>query len=133
MSKTLFSFLGIFLLIVIAHYSNEYFEDKIYGQNKKVLGASKEERFFLPFPKDYQLISTSSDQRNSNIIIVSTKPSSELKAFYKEILRSKDYQNDYEFEKDNIIEIRYLKEDEDLKITFTQEGKTSIVEFNYHK
>ena len=52
--------------------------------------------------------------------------------FYKEILRSKEYENDYEYEKDNIIEFRYLKDSEDLKITITQEGENSLIEFNYH-
>jgi len=122
----------IILALVITVYSNDYFEDKIFGENKKVLGVTKEDRFFLPFPKDYEIVSSTTDQRNTNIIITSQKSALELKDFYKEILRSKEYENDYEYEKDNLVEIRYLKDSEDIKITFTQEGPTTLVEFNYH-
>lgn len=123
---------AIILALVITVYSNDYFEDKIFGENKKVLGVTKEDRFFLPFPKDYEIVSSTTDQRNTNIIITSQKSALELKDFYKEILRSKEYENDYEYEKDNLVEIRYLKDSEDIKITFTQEGPTTLVEFNYH-
>jgi hypothetical protein len=117
---------------ILTYISNQYFEDRIMGQDKKILGISSEERFFLPFPKEYVLLSSVKDQRNTKIIISVSKPAQEIKNFYKEILRSKEFENDYEYEKDNIIEIRYLKESEDLKITITQEGETSIIEFNYH-
>lgn len=128
----------IYLLIfgigsLITFFSNEYFEDKIMGQNKKILGASNEERFFLPFPKDYQIISSNSDQRNSIIVISVKKPFTEIRDFYKEILRSKEYEKDYEYEKDNFIEIRYLKDLEDIKISITQEADNSLIEFNYHR
>lgn len=132
MNKSLLIGLIIVFGILATFYSNEYFEDKILGQDKKVLGISKEERFFLPFPKNYLLISNIQDQRNTKIIISVDKPSFEIKNFYKEILRSKNYENDYEYEKDNISELRYIKEHEDLKISITQEGNTSLVEFNYH-
>ncbi len=117
---------------LITFYSNQYFEDKIMSQDKKILGISSEERFILPFPKEYETISSLRDQRNTKIIINVKKPASEIRDFYKEILRSKDYENDYEYEKDNIIEFRYIKDSEDLKITITQEGENSLVEFNYH-
>lgn len=127
-------FLVIFTIgALVTLYSNEYFEDKIVGQNKKVLGASREERFFLPFPKDYDLVSSNSDQRNSVIVIAVKKPNTEIRDFYQEILRSKEYEKDYEYEKDNIIEFRYLKASEDIKITITQEVDNSLIEFNYHK
>jgi hypothetical protein len=116
----------------ITFYSNQYFEDKIMTQDKKILGISNEERFILPFPKEYETISSLRDQRNTKIIINVKKPASEIRDFYKEILRSKEYENDYEYEKDNIIEFRYLKDSEDLKITITQEGENSLIEFNYH-
>lgn len=130
--KALLILISIVSLAGVTSYSNEYFEDKIFNQNKKILGISKEERFFLPFPKEYQLISTNSDQRNSNIIISTKKPAKEIAEYYKEILRSKEFENDYEFEKDNVIELRYFKDSEDLKIAVTQEGNETIVEFNYH-
>jgi len=117
---------------LVTFYSNQYFEDKIMSQDKKILGISSEERFILPFPKEYETISSVRDQRNTKIIINVKKPASEIRDFYKEILRSKEYENDYEYEKDNIIEFRYLKDSEDLKITITQEGDSSLVEFNYH-
>jgi hypothetical protein len=123
---------GLILLLFLTHVSNEYFEDKIQGQNKKILGISKEDRFFLPFPKDYNIVSSVTDQRNTKIIINVKKPSQEIKDFYKEILRSKEYENDYEYEKENIIELRYLKESEDLKITITQDGEFSLIEFNHY-
>lgn len=127
-------FVGIFILgSLITFYSNEYFEDKIAGQNKKILGISKEERFFLPFPKEFQVVSSSSDQRTTNIVISVPKSFYEIRDFYKEILRSKGFENEYEYEKDNIIEFKYLKENEEIKITITQEGDLSLVEFNYHK
>jgi hypothetical protein len=116
----------------VTFYSNQYFEDKILTQDKKILGISNEERFILPFPKEYETISSLRDQRNTKIIINVKKPASEIRDFYKEILRSKEYENDYEYEKDNIIEFRYLKDSEDLKITITQEGENSLIEFNYH-
>lgn len=117
---------------LVTIYSNQYFEDKIMSQDKKILGISSEERFILPFPKEYENIFSVRDQRNTKIIINVKKPASEIRDFYKEILRSKEYENDYEYEKDNIIEFRYLKDSEDLKITITQEGDSSLVEFNYH-
>jgi hypothetical protein len=132
MNKT-YGALGIVVLLLLTYFSNEYFEDKIFGQNKKVLGINKEERFFLPYPKDYEVVSSTSDQRSTTVIINVLKPASEIRDFYKEILRSKEYEIDYEYEKDNVIEIRYLKDTEDLKITITQEGNSALVEFNYHK
>jgi hypothetical protein len=123
----------ILFIALVTYFGNEYFEDKILGSNKKVLGISKEERFFLPFPKDYQIITQNSDQRNTNIVLTVKKSAIEIKEFYKEILRSKEYENDYDYEKDNIVELRYIKASEDLKITITQEAESSIVEFNYHK
>jgi len=132
MNQTIIA-IAILLSILVSIFSNEYFEDKILGQNKKVLGISKEERFFLPLPKDFKIISTNSDQRNTNLIVEATKNATELRDFYKEILRSKGYENDYEYEKDNVSELRYIKESEDLKITVTQEGENTILEFNHHK
>lgn len=131
MNKKYLTFIILFVILA-TYFGNEYFEDKIFGSNKKVLGISKEERFFLPFPKEYQIISQSSDQRNTNIVLTVKKPANEIKDFYKEILRSKEYENDYEYEKDNLVELRYLKDSEDLKINITQEADNSIVEFNYH-
>lgn len=131
--KIIFLLLAIIALGIITFYSNEYFEDKIYGQNKKVLGSSIEDRFFLPFPKDYQVISSSKEQRKTDFIINVPKPAIEIKDFYKEILRSKSYENDYEYEKDNVIELKYTKDSEEIKIVITEENQNSIVEFNYYK
>ena len=125
--------LGAFIVGLIAtHLSNEYFEDKIYNENTKILGKFTENRFFLPFPKSYQLISSESDQRNTKIILETNISKKEISEFYKEILRSKDYEKDFEFEKDNTIELRYLKDSEDLKITITQDQGNSLIEFNYY-
>jgi hypothetical protein len=133
MNKYALIIILFFIGSLVTYYSNEYFEDKIWNSDKKVLGIIKEERFFLPFPKEYQLVSSNSDQRNSVIVITVKKSYKEISEFYQEILRSKGYEKDYEYEKDNIIEFRYLKENEDLKISITQELDNSIVEFNYHK
>jgi hypothetical protein len=123
---------AIIALFWVSYRTNQYFEDKISANQIQVLGSSTEKRFFLPLPVDAEQISKSEEARTTDLILKSNKNSRELKDFYKEILRSKGYENDYEYEKDNISEIRYLNDKEDLKITFTQEGDSSIVEFNYH-
>ena len=123
---------AIIALFWVSYRTNQYFEDKISANQIQVLGASTKKRFFLPLPENYEQISKSDEARTMDLIIKSNKNSSELKDFYKEILRSKGYENDYEYEKDNVSEIRYLNDKEDLKITFTQEGDSSIIEFNYH-
>ena len=116
----------------ISYRTTQYFEDKLGVTQNKVLGISQEKRFFLPLPKDSEEISREDEARNTKLIIKSKKPVSELKDFYKEILRSKNYQNDYEYEKDNIVEINYLNEKEEIKITLTQEGEFSLIEFDHH-
>lgn len=116
----------------ISYRTTQYFEDKLNSNQTKVLGASQEKRFFLPLPKDYEEISREDNVRNTLLIVKSNKPIIELKDFYKEILRSKSYQNDYEYEKDNLIEISYLNEKEEIKITLTQEGDESLIQFNHH-
>jgi len=123
---------AIIALFWVSYRTNQYFEDKISANHIQVLGASTEKRFFLPLPENHEQISKSDEARTTDLIIKSNKSSRELKDFYKEILRSKGYENDYEYEKDNVSEIRYLNDKEDLKITLTQEGDSSIIEFNYH-
>jgi hypothetical protein len=132
MNKVFLFTLFIIILGSATVLSNQYFEDKIGPLNPKVLGLEKEQRFFLPFPKDNDLISWTNELRKTKIIISVKKPAQELKEFYQEILRSKDYEKDYEYEKDNFIELRFIKEQEDLKITISQSDDISLVEFNYH-
>lgn len=119
-------------LFWISYRTNQYFEDKINPSGSKVLGIVKEPRFFLPLPDKYELISRSDEARKIDLIINVPAAASEVKDFYKEILRSKGYQNDYEYEKDNVMEIRYLTEKEDIKITFTQNNDSTLVEFIYN-
>ena len=116
----------------ISYRTTQYFEDKLNPTKNKVLGATLEKRFFLPLPKDSKEILREDEARNTKLIIKSQKPITELKDFYKEILRSKGFANDYEYEKDNLLEISYLNEKEEIKITFTQEGEESLIEFNHH-
>ncbi len=116
----------------ISYRTTQYFEDKLNPTKNKVLGATLEKRFFLPLPKDSKEILREDEARNTKLIIKSQKPITELKDFYKEILRSKGFANDYEYEKDNLLEISYLNEKEEIKITFTQEGDESLIDFNYH-
>ena len=123
---------AIIALFWVSYRTNQYFEDKISANQIQVLGSSTEKRFFLPLPADAEQISKSEEARTLDLILKSNKNSRDLKDFYKEILRSKGYENDYEYEKENVSEIRYLNDKEDLKITFTQEGDSSIIEFNYH-
>lgn len=124
---------AIISLFWISYRANQYFEDKLATNGQtKVLGTSKQNRFFLPLPENYEEITKNEESRSLNLIIKSNKSSKELKDFYKEILRSKGYENDYEYEKDNVSEIRYLNDKEDLKVTFTQNEDYSITEFNYH-
>ena len=116
----------------ISYRTTQYFEDKLNPTKNKVLGATQEKRFFLPLPKDSKEILREDEARNTKLIIKSQKPITELKDFYKEILRSKGFANDYEYEKDNLLEISYLNEKEEIKITFTQEGDETLIDFNYH-
>jgi hypothetical protein len=116
----------------ISYRTTQYFEDKLNSNQTKVLGATQEKRFFLPLPKHYEEISREDNVRNTSLIIKTNKPITELRDFYKEILRSKNYQNDYEYEKDNLIEISYLNDKEEIKITLTQEGDESLIQFNHH-
>lgn len=127
-----YGILFVFLSLWVTYRTSLVFENKVLGEQNEVLGASKEDRFFLPFPKDYEVVTQTKEPRFQNIIIKSNKPASELVAFYKEILRSKNFQNDYEYEKDNLREIRYLNEKEDVKITFTSENEITLIEFDYH-
>ena len=119
-------------LFWISYRTSQYFEDKINPSDSKVLGIIQEPRFFLPLPDEYEVISRSDEARKTDLIVNVPKPAKELRDFYKEILRSKGYQNDYEYEKDNVIEIRYLNEKEDIKITFTQNNDNTLVEFAYN-
>lgn len=123
----------IISLFWISYRANQYFEDKLSDNHQnQVLGISRENRFFLPLPDKYEIITKDEESRSTKLIIKSSSPITELKDFYKEILRSKGYENDYEYDKDNISEIRYLSEKEDIKITFTQNEDYSLIEFNYH-
>ena len=119
-------------LFWISYRTSQYFEDKINPSDSKVLGIIQEPRFFLPLPDKYEVISRSDEARKTDLIVNVPKPAKELRDFYKDILRSKGYQNDYEYEKDNVIEIRYLNEKEDIKITFTQNNDNTLVEFAYN-
>lgn len=128
-----YAVLFVFISLWVTYRTSLLFENKISSQKNEVLGASiKIDRFFLPFPKDHEIITQSKELRFTNIIIKTKKQASELVEFYKEILRSKNFQNDYEYEKENIREIRYISEKEDIKITLTSEGETTLVEFDYH-
>jgi hypothetical protein len=119
-------------LSVITYVSNQKFKENIQNVSQ-ILGEKQERRFFLPFPKDYQIISENNKARKTNIVLESTKTNKEIKDFYEEILRSKNYQKEYEYESENLIEFRYTTDSEDLIIKTTQLDGRSLTEFDYHK
>ena len=119
-------------LSVITYVSNQKFKENIQNVSE-ILGEKQERRFFLPFPKDHKVISENYDVRKTNIVIESTKTNKEIKDFYEEILRSKNYQKEYEYESEGLIEFRYTTEKEDLVIKTSQVNEVSLTEFDYHK
>ncbi len=119
-------------LSIITYVSNQKFKENIQNVSE-ILGEKQERRFFLPFPKDHKVISENYDVRKTNIVIESTKTNKEIKDFYEEILRSKNYQKEYEYESEGLIEFRYTTEKEDLVIKTSQVNEVSLTEFDYHK
>jgi hypothetical protein len=124
--------ISIISLSVITYISNQKFKENIQNVSE-ILGQKEERRFFLPFPKDHKIISENYDVRKTNIVIESAKTNQEIKEFYEEILRSKNYQKEYEYENEGLIEFRYTNEKEDLIIKSSQVDKVSLTEFDFHK
>jgi len=123
--------ISVVSLSIITYISNQKFKENFQNVSE-ILGEKQERRFFLPFPKDHQIISQNNEVRKTNIVIESSKSTLEIKEFYEEILKSKNFQKEYEYESENLIEFRYTTETEDLIIKTTQlEGK-SLTEFEYH-
>lgn len=119
-------------LSIITYVSNQKFKENIQNVSE-ILGEKQERRFFLPFPKDHKIISENYDVRKTNIVIESAKTNKDIKDFYEEILRSKNYQKEYEYESEGLIEFRYTTENEDLVIKTSQVDGVSLTEFEYHK
>lgn len=119
-------------LSVITFISNQKFKENIQNVSE-ILGEKQERRFFLPFPKDHKIISENYDVRKTSIVIESTKTNKEIKDFYEEILRSKNFQKEYEYESEGLVEFRYTTENEDLTIKTSQVDGFSLTEFEYHK
>lgn len=124
-------FISIISLSIITYISNQKFKENIQNVSE-ILGQKEDRRFFLPFPKDHKIISQNKEVRKTNIVIESSKSNTEMKDFYEEILRSKNFQKEFEYESENLIEFRYTTDTEDLTIKATQLDGKSLTEFDYH-
>jgi len=117
----------IITTVWIFYRSNQYFEGKIYN-NPEVKSSYSEKRFFLPFPKNYELISEYEENGYEVKIINTSDDISTLNGFYQEILRSKNFLKDYEYESDNTQEFKYSKENYEINIILNKQEKgTSII------
>lgn len=121
----LIAFLWIF------YRSNQYFEGKMYD-TKEVKAVTSQKRFFLPLPKNYELISEY-EENGFDIKIVNTNEDlTYLNSFYQEILRSKNFLKDYEYESENTQEFKYSKDHKEITIILNKQEKgTSIIFKNF--
>ncbi len=120
--------LPIFISFIWIFYrSNQYFEGSI-NNNPEVKSLTSHQRFFLPFPKNYEIISEYEESGYEYKIINTKNEISYLNSFYQEILRSKNYLKDYEYENDNVQEFKYSKDRNEITISLTkQKDGTSII------
>lgn len=111
--------------------SNQYFEDRMYLK-PEVKGEESKQNFFLPFPKDFKLISESEEENYLILVGESNQNYKEIVTFYQEILRSKNYLKEYEFEDINSMEIKYSKNNKEIIITSNKIDNISNLIFKYN-
>ncbi len=114
-------------ILWIAFRSSQLFEGRF--QNPQEVKASYiEERFFLPFPKDANILTSAFEGEFKVIVIETIEKMPEIASFYEEILRSKNYEKEFYFDTPNSIEFQYSKGLENVSFTISSiEGKTNII------
>jgi len=120
--------LPIFISTLWLFYrSNQFFEGSI-NTTPEVKSFVFQKKFFLPFPKNYELVSEYEEYYQEIKIIKTDADISFLNGFYQEILRSKNFKKDYEYENDNLQEFKYSNDKEEIIVTLTkQKDGTSIM------
>jgi len=122
----------LYLLLIFAFFwilfrSNQYFEDRL-NQAPEVKALTSTKRFFLPYPKNYEIISESEEQSQVVRVIKTTQDKKSLNSFYQEILRIKGYEKEYELENEDFIEFKYSKKNEEVIINLSSENnQTNII------
>lgn len=125
--------LPIFISVLWIFYrSNQYFEGFI-NSSPEVKSSTSQNRFFLPFPKNYELVSEYDEEGFNYIIINSINDISYLNSFYQEILRSKNYLKDYEYENENVQEFKYSKDKSEITIILTKQSEVTSIIFKSFK
>ena len=120
-------FLLIFAFSWILFRSNQYFEDRL-NQAPEVKALTSPKRFFLPYPKNYEIISESEEQAQIVRVIKTSQDKRSLNSFYQEILRIKGYEKEYELENEDFIEFKYSKKNEEVIINLSSENnQTNII------
>ena len=122
----------LYLLLIFAFFwilfrSNQYFEDRL-NQAPEVKALTSTKRFFLPYPKNYEIISESEEQSQVVRVIKTSQDKKSLNSFYQEILRIKGYEKEYELENEDFIEFKYSKKNEEVIINLSSENnQTNII------
>jgi hypothetical protein len=120
-------FLLIFAFFWILFRSNQYFEDRL-NQAPEVKALTSTKRFFLPYPKNYEIISETEEQSQVVRVIKTSQDKKSLNSFYQEILRIKGYEKEYELENEDFIEFKYSKKNEEVIINLSSENnQTNII------
>jgi len=114
-------------VIWIFYRTNQFFEDQI-NSVPEVKSSTIQNKFFLPYPKNYELINEYEENYQEIKIIKTNSDIGYLNGFYQEILRSKNFAKDYEYENEEIQEFKYSKENQEITIILTkQKDGTSIM------
>ena len=120
-------FLLIFAFSWILFRSNQYFEDRL-NQAPEVKALTSTKCFFLPYPKNYEIISETEEQSQVVRVIKTSQDKKSLNSFYQEILRIKGYEKEYELENEDFIEFKYSKKNEEVIINLSSENnQTNII------
>lgn len=123
-----FSLAILVSIIWIFYRSNQYFEGSIY-QTPEVKSQSDSWRFFLPLPKNYEIISQERDSKEEILVLSTNDKKESLNFFYQEILRSKNYQKEYEYEEEGNLEIKYSKDKQEIVIIINEQKDTTSLIF----
>lgn len=117
-------------VIWIFYRSNQYFEGNL-NSTPQVKSGVIQQRFFLPLPKNFELISEH-EENGYQIKIINTKEDiTYLNGFYQEILRSKNYLKDYEYESENNQEFKYSKDKNEITVIISKQADLTSVIFKY--
>ena len=120
-------FLLIFAFSWILFRSNQYFEDRL-NQTPEVKSLTSTQRFFLPYPKNYELISELEEHNQKVRVVKTPEGKATLNSFYQEILRIKGYDKEYELENEEYIEFKYSKKNEEIIVNLSSENNhTNII------